>query len=610
MERFLLTFLISLTGFATGCPIVITCEDVPCPYGEVCNTTTGECDQVAEDCRLEDICRTGEVCDDETGQCRPEKLRCTQRFVCPEGQACNATSGFCEPAFRCESNADCGVAETCDLNTQECEPRSCDADRDDCPISYVCGGDGLCISGCRPDDESACQNDQFCQVLSGESLGRCVPNCREDADCPFGQFCDLSATPQTECVKESPCTADADCRSDEVCNEGNCGQPPCRSDDDCLQSQICEIATGTCRPGECEEDVYGQQPSNHTMGSAFGLDPGNYTELTLCPGRSDWFALNARATDIVRARLRQREPQPDIDLYVYDDSGNLIGSNQLLSLVSSVKLAAGRSQTLFVEVRSDAFEIATYDLSLSTEFCPNDAFEENDSFEDATVVPSMVDVPSELSLLACGFDEDWFRIHQPSPANGLQISVVESTPDLRVQLFTPDGETFEVRHDEPFRALRSATAGDYLVRAVGTLGQNGEYGLDFEILEPWTCPGAATHDSLATALSTSPQMATVETFCPIDGSWEIDWLALEVDQPGLLHVELTPDVAMPDVEVALVTDDQGMPELVRSGVKLDGVHYVEAAVDGDSPLFVRVSASSPVGRIVDEPSYEMTYSLD
>jgi hypothetical protein len=609
VTRLLLTLLL-FVPLGTGCPIVLTCEDVPCPYGEVCNVSTGECEEVAEDCRLDDICRPGEVCDEETGQCRPEKLRCTERFVCPEGQSCNATSGFCEPAFRCETDADCGPAETCDLATQECEPRTCEPDRDDCPIAFVCGGDGQCISGCHPEDEAACHDGQFCQVLSGEMLGRCVPNCREDADCPFGQFCDLTAPPETECVREGPCSVDADCREDEVCNAGVCGQPPCRSDGDCLLSQICEVATGTCRTGECTEDIYGQQPANHSFESAFGLDPGNYTELTLCAGRSDWFAVNARGTDVVRFRLRQRTPTPDIDLHVYDEHGALIGSNQLLAAVSSVKLAAGRDQTLFVEIRSEEFESATYDLAISTEFCPNDSFEENDSADEATVVPSNVGIPAELDLLACGFDEDWFRISQPNATNGIAITQKESTPDLRVELYTPDGSRFEVGRDVPYQELRSGTVGDYLVRAVGSLGQTGGYLLGFEVLEPWACPEAGEHDSLADARPVPVGAPGRETFCPVDGAWEIDWLGLEVPQTGLLHAEVVPNANMPDVEVALVANEGGTQRLVRTAIELDNRHVIEAAIDPSMELYLRVSASSPVGRILDEPAYEVSYSVD
>src|SRR5690606_937846 len=132
-------------------------------------------------------------------------------------------------------------------------------------------------------------------------VGACVPNCSVDQECPFGQICDLAGAPESRCVAEGPCSSDAGCRTAEVCSASACVQPPCAADADCRDGQVCETSTGLCRDAGCADDVYGLgDDPNHTRATAFGLAPGEYTELKLCPGRADWFAIETRTTDILR----------------------------------------------------------------------------------------------------------------------------------------------------------------------------------------------------------------------------------------------------------------------------------------------------------------------
>lgn len=609
MYRFLPPLILLTLVTATGCPIVITCEDTGCPSRQVCNEESGLCEDVARDCRDQPICRQGEVCDEETGECRPERLRCTESFTCPEGQSCNASSGFCEPAFRCETNDDCGTAEQCNPTTQACDPRECDTD-DDCPVSYVCDSDDeTCIAGCRLDD-NGCSAQQFCSILPGEVIGTCEPNCRTDQDCPFGQICDLSDSENTTCTAEDSCSVDADCRVDEICSDTTCVQPPCQSDDDCLESQVCEIATRTCRSAECSEDNFGAgDVPNHTPTNAFTLDYGTYTQLVLCPGRSDWFALSARSTDIARIRLAQQSSDGDFDIYVYDEDLNELVSNQLVGPVSTLKLASGREQVLYIEVRSVGFAGGIYDLTLTDEVCVNDTFEENDELEEATVVPSAVGVPSELALRSCGFDEDWFRVRQNDPNTGLRIERVTSTADLRVDVFTPDGGQFPVGADTPFRALRGGTVGDVYVRAFGRLGQTGDYRLAFEVLDAWDCEGAGTRATPQQALITRSSEVHYEPLCPFEGAWEVDWLAIDVDATGVLDFALRSLGDAPALDVVLWAGDGVDNTLVRTAVIEDGVAYIQAAVDPSTDWFVRVSSPANVGRVLNQPGYEVEYVI-
>ena len=603
----LASLIIVAALFLGACPISVTCEDTGCPTSQVCNVSTGACEDRELDCRVANICRADEVCDSETGTCRPEALRCTQSFTCPDGQICNASSGFCEPALRCESNEDCGIAEDCNLATQECQTRTCLTDAD-CPVAHVCDDDLECTPGCRPGADG-CASRQFCAVLTGESVGTCLPDCRLDADCPFGQFCDRSSTDST-CVIEGPCTQDADCRADEACVQTRCVQPLCAADDECLEGQVCEVSTQTCRNAACEEDEFGSgSVANHSMQTAVSIDFGSYTQLTLCPGRSDWFAIDLRSPDVVRVRVATRPETGDFDVYAYDQSGVMIAAAQQVSPVSALKFGAEREQVVFLEIRPTTFEGGQYDLSLTPEICADDQFEENDTAANATVIPSSIGVPSELPLKVCGSDDDWLRVRQNDPDAGLAIERVGSLADLQVDVFTPDGSTIALSPGDEYRALRVGVTGSTQIHAYSGLGQNGDYRLRIETLAPWICPGAGSQSAPSAGEPIASDTTMTYSFCPFDGSWEVDWIEIEVAEAGVADIVVIPATAEPDLDVALLTGDEAAPTFVRAATTSGDRLALQASVDPSQRWFVRVSSSSNLGRIVDPPGYELSYVL-
>ena len=49
--------------------------------------------------------------------------------------------------------------------------------------------------------------------------------------------------------------------------------------------------------------------------------------------------------------------------------------------------------------------------------------------------------------------------------------------------------------------------------------------------------------------------------------------------------------------------------LVRTAVIEDGVAYIQAAVDPSTDWFVRVSSPANVGRVLNQPGYELEYVI-
>jgi len=335
-----------------------------------------------------------------------------------------------------------------------------------------------------------------------------------------------------------------------------------------------------------------------------------YTELVSCPGRSDWFSVDVDSSSIVRIRVEQTRPIPDLDLYVFDDQQNLIVQNQELDPVTNLKFASSRDQTVFVEIRSTEFEESTYDLTISNEFCEDDPFEENDSRAEATFVPRSEDVESEITLRTCGFDEDWILIRDVGAHNGFELSLQPGAPELEIEFQTSDGQIETLDRDGRLRLLRVGTEGDVYLRARALLGQSGEYRLRYEMTSEWSCPETpgATSGAMQAA-SLTPESVASRFLCPFDGGWETDWYALNIDEAGFLAAMLMPSAGLPEAQLSLLEETAAGTRVVRNGIRWQGAVELFAQVDPTRNYWLRVASPETLGRIRSDPAYDLVYSV-
>lgn len=602
--------LLMWMGGWIACTPEITCEDVGCAQGLVCDSATGECVQPQDDCRLEDLCDPNETCDQATGVCRPTEVKCADGNPCPAGLVCDGQSGICKPAFRCTVDG-CAPAEVCDSRTERCVPRPCGVDSE-CPETHVCDAQ-VCRLGCRP-GASTCPDGQSCLFQTGDTFGSCQPNCTQDTDCPFGQTCD--ASPEgTACQLEGPCSFDDDCRPDEICTGSTCVQPPCSNDAECLPTQVCELPTGTCLNAACVEDIYGKTVANHSRETAFALPPAAecpntatpvcvYDDLTICPGGSDWFSVRAQSNDVVRVRIEQSTPTPDLDLFVWDSNGALLAQNSLLDAVSTLRVAPNRDQVLYLEIRPSSYEGSTYALTVAREFCGNDAFEENDSIDTSTVASSAENTPSEIRAKSCGLDEDWFVLRGLSAQQGLSLERAISDSSLVVQLLSPDGETYDIPRGSLSQWLRLGVAGDYHLRAYSALGLNSDYRLTYTVTSDWVCPGSGDANTPETA-HVLPAGTSLWTLCPVAETWDVQHFALTDVTDGLLEVAVVPAPDAPPLSVGLFTDGTATRTAVWDG----SAWRLSAQVQADDVHTLRISSEAGPQRLQASPDFEVSWSI-
>lgn len=605
-------FLLAMTCLAcASCAPEITCDDVGCTQGFVCDAASGECVAEINDCRVENTCRANEVCDAATGVCRPAEVKCADGNPCPTGLVCDGQTGVCKPAFRCSVDG-CGAAENCDTRTEKCVPKPCSGDTE-CPETHVCE-DQVCRIGCRP-AANTCPAGQSCFFQTGDTFGVCQDDCVVDVDCPFGQRCTALADGNA-CTLEPACGADADCRPDEVCSSSACVQPPCASDADCLSTQICEIPSGTCINAACDEDVYGNTTPNHSRAAAFALPPASecpatatptcvYDDLTLCPGRSDWFSVRATSNDAVRVRVEQATDFPDVDVFIWGAGGELLAQNTLLDPVSTVRVSPNRDQDLFLEIRPTTYDTSSYGLTVTREFCGNDTLEENDTPATATTAATVVDTPSELRAKTCGLDEDWFALPSLGEDHGLRIERTLTDTSLVVQLLTPDGHTFDIPRGSPVQWLRLGHAGDHLLRAYSALGLSSDYRISYTVTSAWECPTLGATRTPADAAD-APLGTSMWTLCPDEDRWDAVHVRLADVGSGVVSVVVVPGADVPNLDVALILDGAATRVAAFDGA---AYHLAARVPPNITDVIVRVTSDSGPVRLTQSPDFELTWSV-
>lgn len=602
--------LVSVT--LSGCWEDYSCTEIGCANNLQCNVTTGKCETLTRSCQ-QGGCPSGSVCDESTGVCRSAGARCVDDS-CPDQQVCNAQSGFCEARSNCKIDPCVSAAEECDTITGQCVPRAC-ADDSECPFSFYCASSGVCRSGCRVEDPNACPDSEFCRAGVGESIGQCREQCHAAEDCPLGQRCEQTRD-GSSCEPEPPCQEDDDCRAEAVCRQNRCQPPPCTANADCAADEVCDLATGTCVGGSCEEDIHAP---NQTADDAVELDPGTFTQLRLCPGKSDWFTVRMRSSYAFEFRL-QHAPSADLDIFVWDPNGYLLAANQQTGPVTTLEITSQVTQDALVQITGIDLEEAVYDLEVVRNpndlLCRDDSNEENDNPGQAVVLPTDTSAPFEASLGLCGGDEDWFILPELDRSQGLVVARSEATSHIRVELFTPDQELFELHppsavEPDEIRIDRLGADGDYLIRVRDWFSGAGTYRLRTQVREPLACPDANAYDTSDRAISVPINAVQLYSFCPLQQAWEIDWLAVEPpQQPGTLTAQIVAVGDLPELDVVVFKQTIDGLERVRRAARSDNYYQVRLPVDaGDAYLF-RISAPGEPGRIVDGVNYQAFYRYE
>jgi hypothetical protein len=391
-----------------GVAACVTCAtDGDCDRAQECEPGSRTCVYKAdwgEECDAHEDCPLGLFC--VQGLCQPGVVvvPCGALGQCPEGKRCNGPLQVCEEDIGCYDSRDCPTDEVCNPGTLRCEVR------------------------CTPETQvDVCAPGQRCVSE------RCV-QCAADAECGPGLTCD----PAGNCSAGTRCYTDRDCSVPLVClvQTGAClpKAPACTSDDNCASNQRCDVPSGRCIARDCQPDRY--EPNNDDT-KAFGVAPGPYRNLTLCPADQDWYSIALSRGDLLGVNV-DADPfaENNFTTVVKDATGRTLAGGRLL-----VSYVAPVPATYFVVVSTiDPFQ--TYDVTLLKSRgtpCDDDVLEPNDS----ATQPTLLNTSTQADGRICPQDQDWFRSTVPT-GQGVRARLVNYAAGnglLRVCLFQGDGTT-------------------------------------------------------------------------------------------------------------------------------------------------------------------------
>ena len=224
-----------------------------------------------------------------SGRCEADR-DCTAAGlpICDEG-LCVAPQPQAALGERCGRNEDC--AEGADL----------------CFTGGQGGHDNFCTIGCTGRGQcGALGETAYCQPVS-RNAAVCIPGCDSDDDC--GRFFGCT---DGVCQIRGACRVDEDCGEGEVCASARTGE------------RYCALPSGDVA---CGVDAENEPNNSRNEATRIAFDEV-YGGLLICNGDDDWYRLAVPANQAswsmsITASFRAGV---DIDIYLYDAFGNLVGS--------------------------------------------------------------------------------------------------------------------------------------------------------------------------------------------------------------------------------------------------------------------------------------------
>ena len=244
-------------------------------------------------------------------------------------------------------------------------------------------------------------------------------------------------------------------------------------------------------PGSCLADDHFEP--NDSPDQASRLNPGEHAELVGID--ADWYAVDVAAGQEVTARIAFDDRIGDLDLEVFDESGE-----ELLTWASTFGGGGGVSLpndagTYLVLVEGPGYTIhPRYDLLLEVRDArSDDDFEENDAPEAAA---SIVSGTHELVVL----DDDWFRIEANGAAEVLiRLAFDHASGDLDMELFDGEGVLLDGSDsaNDGEIVLGQSETGEFLIHVWGFRGARNDYQMDVSVFT-FTSPATANHPPAVT----------------------------------------------------------------------------------------------------------------
>jgi MYXO-CTERM domain-containing protein len=253
-----------------GCAEPCNMTEFPCPFGFQCKEYDEGRFCIPDQC-VGVTCPQGFVCDSDTGECND----LCDGVTCQDGQTCQGGGCFDCFTLGCPDDEICVVGMN---NIGTCIPDPClDVE---CDEGQFCS-DGDCQPlACVPD----CPDEQVCID------GQCRVDLCSDVECPNGRICD----PQDgDCIGDL--CQDINCMSGFACDPGSgvCIPDPCLTID-CPDDFECVVTLDGV--GSCREPVVPAEDNDYVYAAGGGCSSGGGT------GGAPWAVLALIGLVVIRRR--------------------------------------------------------------------------------------------------------------------------------------------------------------------------------------------------------------------------------------------------------------------------------------------------------------------
>jgi len=158
--------------------------------------------------------------------------------------------------------------------------------------------------------------------------------------------------------------------------------------------------------GSCVDDAY--EP-NETRDAAPTISGGNFNELSLCEGDSDWYAFSLSSGDSVKIDIYFHHSTGDLNLYLHSSASQLAASESATD-DEHISYTATADGTYYIQISAVSEAVNSYDMSLS--------INGSEGFTPGGVLPGAGDlVITEFLADASGSTDStaqWFEIYNIS----------------------------------------------------------------------------------------------------------------------------------------------------------------------------------------------------
>lgn len=350
----------------------------------------------------------------------------------------------------------------------------------------------------------------------------------------------------------------------------------------------------------CTDD---ENEENDTQLSATAYMGSDFTGQ-ICAGDDDWYKVDLNAGDSLRAELLFSQSVGDLDLRLYDVTGQLLDSSGSVTDNELITFTAASAGSYFLKVEGYDQAESPYTLGITltvvTPSCVDDSYEPNDSAETAAALSGDIDDGQ-----ICSGDDDYYAVSLSAGETFVADLLFDHADgDLDMRLINPAGAivaSSTTATDNEGISYAARLAGTFILRVYGFNGAENSYMLGSSINAELSCPGddaLEDNDDFAGAATALPG-SVVGILCTADD----DYYKVQVPEGGLLRAQLSFDGNVADLDLYMY-DASEAP--VDSSLSVSSRETVAGYSDSATTFYVRVHGFQDQ----EQGSYALSLSVE